>query len=73
MSFVSNVSTDLGFNLERLYVMSQGRLVNLEQSALKCLQSGERISFLEVFSGKGMLTLGVRAIGLKALDGWDSL
>ena len=73
VSFVSNVSTDLGFNLERLCVMSQGRLVNLEQSALKCLQSGERISFLEVFSGKGMLTLGVRAIGLKALDGWDSL
>ena len=54
-------------------MLSHGKLMNLERSALKCLQPGKRISFLELFSGKGMLTLGVRSLGLKALDGLDSL
>ena len=59
--------------METLRSLSKGSLVELSRSALQCLQWGERIAFLEVFSGKMLLTLGVRAMGLKALDGWDRM
>jgi hypothetical protein len=61
----------LSQGMETIRLMSRGRRVHLTTAALSTLSSGERIAFLEVFSGKGLLTLGVRAHGLKALSGWD--
>ena len=72
-SMPKNVYTELGPSMEMIRMLSQGKLVDLERSALACLQYGERIAFLELFCGMMMLTLGVRAHGLKALDGWDAL
>ena len=45
--------------------------LHLAQAAVASLSTGERIAFLEIFSGLGMLTLGTRAHGVKVIDGWD--
>ena len=64
--------THMGDSLKRLCVLSQGKAVRLSQMALETLRDGQRIAFLELFSGRMMLTLGVRARGLTAPRGWDS-
>ena len=65
------VVTRLGPAAESNRLLARGRMVDLAESAVTCLSSGERLAFLEIFSGKGMLTLGARAHGLKVIDGWD--
>lgn len=72
-SLPSNVNPDLGQGLESIRVLVTGRLVELGRAALQNLQFGKRIEFLEIFCGMVMLTLGVKARGMKARDGWDSI
>jgi hypothetical protein len=69
----TNVVTPAGESLEMIAKMSQGRLMEMTQYALHVLHFGERIAFLELFSGAMMLTLVVRSLGKKALYGWDAL
>ncbi len=67
------VATGFGDTAEKIRLLSRSRLVDLLQAAVLSLSTGERIAFLDIFSGEGLLTLGVRAHGLKAIDGWDRL
>ena len=57
--------------METIRMLTRGKLMEFSQSALQVLTTGERLAFLEIFSGEGLLTVGVRAHGLKAADGWD--
>ena len=66
------VATNLGAGHEALMVASEGRRVQLRQSAVHDILRGARVALLEVFCGCMELTLGARKLGLYAPDGVDA-
>ena len=67
-----SVVTNLGDAVESVMRLASGRRTLIAQGALAAMAYGHRVSFLELFSGMMLLTLGVRAHGLLAPDGIDS-
>ena len=70
---IPQVGTSLGGELERVSVMSAGKRIAMDRAALCALAQGHRVAFFELFCGEMRLTLGVRAYGLAAPDGVDSM
>ena len=63
-ALAGQMSMPLSSTAESLRLLSKGRRLQLSRSAVALLSAGERVAFLEVFSGQGLLALGAKAHGL---------